>query len=506
MPETTYANRTSTPLHTLSPTDIVEQMVGVARTQTDGQRQRFRQQLQALFTAIRRRASGEAPMLAAAFQSKDPETILNALITHCDEQLSARVNAILHHQAFQRLEGSWRGLRYLVDKGKTGPLLQLYVRDMTKDECRKDLEKAGGKLERSTLYQEVMTERFATPGGKPFTLLLADYEVNHQPQDLSLLEKIAQIAALGHVPCITGAHPSLLGLEKWTELYPPFDIAMRFEAKEYIPWKSFRTSENSRYMVLVLARMLGRLPYGPDTRPAEGFCFKEDVDGKDHAKYLWVNGVYGLGLLIMEALRKHGWAFAIRGEESGGKLEDLPLHLILGDGGAQDVKCPTEVYIDDELHTKLTRQGLTVLSSFKDTNFAVIFNTPSVQQPREFDTPQATASAFLTAQLQYIMAVSRIAHGLNVLLRRYIGMSIEQEEIERRLNRWLDQYENDAPDASQEMRSHYPFREARAFVTKMPRRPGFYQTTIFLRPHIQYEGMMVTMHLVTEIPQIKQNA
>src|SRR3954466_14700196 len=53
----------------------------------------------------------------------DTEAMINARIAQIDALISTQLNEIMHHPDFQKLEGSWRGLKYLLNSSETGTQL-----------------------------------------------------------------------------------------------------------------------------------------------------------------------------------------------------------------------------------------------------------------------------------------------------------------------------------------------------------------------------------------------
>src|SRR6266498_829098 len=252
--------------------------------------------------------------------TKDMESAINARIAEIDRLVSAQLNEIMHAEQFQKLEGSWRGLNHLVMNSETGTMLKIRVFNVSKKDLLKDLERAA-EFDQSALFKKIYEEEYGTFGGAPYGALIGDYEFGRHPQDLSLLEQVSHVAAGAHAPFIAAAAPGLLNLDSYTDLTAPRDLAKIFDTVEYTKWKSFRESEDSRYVGLTLPRTLARLPYGPETVPVESFNFKETVDGKDHSKYLWSNAAYSFGARLTDSFAKHGWCAAIRGVEGGGLVE-----------------------------------------------------------------------------------------------------------------------------------------------------------------------------------------
>jgi type VI secretion system protein ImpC len=373
------------------------------------------------------------------------------------------------------------------------------VLNVTKDELRKDLEKAV-EFDQSAMFKKVYEEEYGMFGGAPFSCLVGDYEFTRHPQDLALLEKISGVASAAHAPFLAAADPRLFGLDGFTMIGEIRDLAKVFDTVEYAKWKSFRDSEDSRYVGLCVPHVLGRLPYGPDTEPVEAFNFEENVDGTDHSKYLWANAAWSLGVRITDAFAKYGWTAAIRGVEGGGLVEGLPTHTFRTDEGDVALKCPTEVAITDRREKELSDLGFIPLVHQKGTDKAAFFATQSCQKAKKYDTDAANANARLSTQLQYIFAVSRFAHYLKAIMRDKIGSFMTAKNVQDYLNRWISNYVLLDDDAPQERKASYPLREARVDVVEVPGKPGVYRAVAFLRPHFQLDELTVSLRLVANLP------
>jgi type VI secretion system protein ImpC len=359
-------------------------------------------------------------MQGAITVSKDTEAMINARISQIDQLISQQLNEVMHDPEFQKLEASWRGLQYLVQNSETGDQLKIRVMNVSKKDLLKDMEKAA-EFDQSALFKKVYEEEFGMFGGASYAALLGDYEFSNHPQDLSLLDKISQVAAAAHAPFISAASPKLFNLDSYTELGVPRDMAKIFQSVEYAKWKSFRSSEDSRYVALALPHILMRLPYGQDNVPVEAFGFEEDVEGTVHNKYLWGNAAYALGTKLTDAFAKYHWCAAIRGVEGGGLVEGLPVHTFKTDEGDVALKCPTEIAITDRREKELADLGFVPLVHCKNTDYAAFFSTQTANKAKVYDTPSASANARLSSQLQYILAVSRFAHYLKSIMRDKVG-------------------------------------------------------------------------------------
>ena len=426
---------------------------------------------------------------------------IDARVAELDHLISRQLSAIMHAPEFQKLESSWTGLHYLVKNTATGTNLKIKMMNATKRELVKDFQSAL-EFDQSTMFKKVYEEEFGTFGGAPFGTLLGDFEFSRQPEDMYFIEQMSHVAAAAHAPFISAASPELFGLESYSDLGKPRDLAKVFDTVEYAKWKSLRESEDARYVGLTLPRFLGRLPFNPaDGATVEGFNFVEDVDGTDHQKYLWCNAAYAFGTKLTAAFEDYGWCAAIRGVEGGGLVEDLPTHTFKTDEGEVALKCPAEIAITDRREKELSDLGFISLVHCKNTDYAAFFGAQSAQKAKKYNSDSANANAVLSAQLQYIFAVSRIAHYMKAMMRDKIGSFAAAANVEDFLNRWLTQYVLLDDNASQEQKAQFPLREASVQVSEVPGRPGVYRAVSFLRPHFQLDELSVSLRLVAELPQ-----
>jgi len=426
---------------------------------------------------------------------------LDARVAELDRLISAQLSAIMHAPAFQKLEQSWTGLHYLVRNSATGPGLKVRMLNATKRELVRDFQSAL-EFDQSVMFKKVYEEEFGTFGGAPYAALLGDFEITRQPEEMYFIEQMSHVAAASHAPFITAAAPGLFGLESFGELGKPRDLAKVLDTVEYAKWKAFRDSEDSRYVGLALPRFLGRLPFNPvDGTTVEGFNFVEDVDGTDHERYLWCNAAYAFGAKLTKAFEEFGWCAAIRGVEGGGLVDDLPTHTFKTDEGEVALKCPTEVAITDRREKELSDLGFIALVHCKNTAYAAFFGAQSAQKARRYSSEAANANAVLSSQLQYIFAVSRIAHYMKAMMRDKVGSFSSASSVEDFLNRWLMKYVLLDDNASQEQKAQFPLREASVQVHEVPGRPGVFRAVSFLRPHFQLDELTVSLRLVAELPQ-----
>ncbi len=431
--------------------------------------------------------------------SPDIEAMINSRIAQIDHLLSLQLNEIIHHPQFQALESSWRGVRYLLDQSETSVNLKIKLFNAKKKELLRDLQRVP-EFDQSSLFKKVYEEEFGVFGGEPFGALIGDYYFGKHPEDTELLEKVSQVAAAAHAPFIAASSPEMMNLESFTQLDAPRDLAKIFDTTEYAKWKSFRQTEDSRYVVLTMPRVLMRLPYGAATKPIEAFRYEEGVDGADHEKYLWGNAAYALGARITNAFARYGWCAAIRGVEGGGLVEGLAAHTFRTDEGDVALKCPTETIITDRREKELADLGFAPLVHCKGTDYAAFFSIQSCQKPKLYDQESANANARLSTQLPYMLAVCRFAHYLKAMMRDKIGSFMSRQDCEVFLNRWIMNYVTPDDTASPATKAQYPLREASVQVAEVPGKPGVYRAVAFLRPHFQLDELSVSLRLVAELP------
>lgn len=426
---------------------------------------------------------------------------IEGIIAELDKKLSEQVNRIIHHPDFQKLEGAWRGLSYLVNNTQTGETLKIRVLNASKQDVAKCLKKYKGTAwDQSPLFKKLYEDEYGTAGGEPYGCLIGDYYFNHSAPDLEILKGMAQIASASHMPFIAAADPSVMNMDSWQELANPRDISKIFSTPEYAAWRGFRESEDSRYIALTMPRVLSRMPYGAKTNLVEDFNFEEDTGAGASDKYNWMNAAYAMGANINRSFATYGWCANIRGVESGGAVEGLPTHTFPTDDGGVAMKCPTEVAITDRREAELSANGFLPLIHWKNTDYAVFLGGQTVNKPKEYDSPDATANAALSARLPYIFATSRFAHYLKCIVRDKIGSFKEREDMQRWLSDWIANYVTSDPNASEEIKAKYPLAEAKVEVDPVEGQPGYYSAKFFLRPHYQLEGLTTSLRLVTKVP------
>ena len=448
------------------------------------------------------RTLAEQALQDANVVSSDALASITAIIASIDKKLTEQINQILHQREYQQLEGAWRGLHYLVNNTETDENLKIKVFNISKAEAGKTLKKFKGTAwDQSPLFKKIYEEEFGQFGGEPYGALVADYQFDHSPPDVALLTEMAQICSASHTPLITGASSNLFQMDSWQDLNDRRDLTKIFGTPEYAAWRSLRESDDSRYIGLCLPRYLARLPYGSKTDPVEEFDFEESVDGSDHSKYCWANAAYAMATNITRSFKEYGWCTSIRGIESGGSVEGLPTHTFPTEDGGIEQKCPTEIAIGDRREAELAKNGFMPLIHKKNSDFAAFIGAQSLQKPVEYDDPDASANAQLSARLPYLFATCRFAHYLKCMVRDKVGSYQNKESLGTWLQNWINRYVEPNPTAaSQDDKARRPLSEAKVVIEEDPTNPGYYKSKFFLKPHYQLEGLTVSLRLTSRLP------
>jgi type VI secretion system protein ImpC len=457
---------------------------------------------EAVATAVRTLA--EEALKQTTVISPDVVATIESIIGALDVKLTEQINLIMHHKDFQEVEGAWRGLQYLVTNTETDEMLKIRVINLSKADLGRTLKRFKGTAwDQSPIFKKVYEQEYGLFGGEPFGALVGDYFFDHTPPDTELLSQMAQVSAAAHCPFIAGVSPTVMQMETWQELSNPRDLTKIFTTPEYAPWRSLREAEDSRYIGLAMPRFLGRYPYGK-ANPVEEFDFKEDTEGARHDKFTWVNSAYAMAVNVTRSFKLYGWCSRIRGVESGGAVEGLPVHTFPTDDGGVDMKCPTEIAISDRREAELAKNGFMPILHRKNTDLAAFIGAQSLQKPSEYTDPDATANANLSARLPYLFACCRFAHYLKCIVRDKIGSFKERDTMEKWLNKWIIQYvDGDPMNSSETTKAEKPLAAAEVKVEEVEGNPGYYKATFWLRPHYQLEGLTVSLRLVSKVPSVK---
>lgn len=430
------------------------------------------------------------------------------LIAGIDSLLTTQMNEIMHAPEVREMEGTWRGLHYLVNNTETDQKLKIRVMNITKTQLADQLEDFEGQMwDQSPMFKRLYTDEYSMFGGEPFGAIIGAYEFSHHPRDVGLLRNMSGICASAHAPFIAAAAPQLFRMESWQELPNPQDLQQIVSSPDYASWQSLRESEDARYIGLTMPRVLARLPYGAATIPVKGFAFEEEIDGK-HDHYVWMNAAFAMGVNINRSHKLYGWGTQIRGVESGGAVINLPVHSFPTDDGSVAMKCPTEIAIDDRREAELAKLGFMPILHRKNTDIAAFIGAHSLQDDEtragRLVDPDAQSNERLSANLPYLFPVSRFAHYLKAIARDKVGTYKERADMQKWLSEWINRYvlANTAM-ADDKAKAKRPLAKAEVQVDSVEGRPGYYNARFYLRPHYQLEGINASLRLVSELPSVK---
>ena len=441
-----------------------------------------------------------AEIVKGGQQTKADKAAVDVMIAEIDRKLSAQVNQILHHPQFQKLESSWRGLKLLVDRTDFRENNKIELLNVSRDDLQADFDDASD-ITKSGLYKQTYTAEYGQFGGEPYGAIIGNYEFTAGAQDMALLQKVAAVATMAHAPFLSAAAPKFFGIDSYTKLPGLNDLKSLFEGPQYAKWRSFRESDDARSVGLTAPRFLLRLPYGADTVPVKAFAFEEDVKGV-HSAYTWGNTAFALAARLADSFAQYRWAPNIIGPQSGGTVEDLPLHQYEAMGEIQ-TKVPTEVLISERREYELSEEGFIGLAMRKGSDNACFFSANSCQKVKTFgqsaEGKAAETNHRLGTQLPYLFVVNRLAHYIKVLQREQIGSWKDKSTLARELNTWIGQYIADMEDPAPEVRNRRPLRMAQISVEDVPGEAGWYRVGLKVQPHFKYMGASFTLSLTGKL-------
>ncbi|WP_281647505.1 type VI secretion system contractile sheath large subunit [Parendozoicomonas sp. Alg238-R29] len=447
----------------------------------------------------------EQAMAGAVVWDKNLTKTIEQAVAAIDKTISKQLSSIMHADEFRQLEGSWRGLSKLIRESEVGPDLKVRIFDTKRDELLDQFEDAPS-IDRSLFFNKVYQHEFGTAGGEPYGIMIGDFYFSHAEEDVALLRYMGEVCAASHSPFITGAGSEIFEYGSFQMFNEGRPVAAGFDAPSYASWNALRNSDDARYICMTMPKVMARLPYGKSTTSVKSFDFEEfELDAHGDPKpggqndFVWSNAAWEMGLNATQAFTRFGWCTAIRGKDNGGMVENLPNFLYTSDAGDKVQQCPTEINLTDEREKELSDLGFLPLIHYKNSNFGVFMGAQTIQKPRTYTEPSATANAAISARLPYIMASSRIAHYLKVIGRDQVGSNKTPEDVQKYLTSWIGQYVN-ANAIGDEARATHPLREARIDVIEQPGRPGCYSAVAFLRPWLQMEELTTSLRMVAEIP------
>ncbi|HCS08584.1 type VI secretion system contractile sheath large subunit [Pseudomonas lundensis] len=428
------------------------------------------------------------------------KALVDRMIAEIDARLSQQMDEIVHHPDFQSLESAWRGLQVLVERTNFRENIKIEILNVSRADLLDDFEDSPEVMQ-SGLYKHIYTAEYGQFGGEPVGAIIANYYLSPSSPDIKLMQYVSSVACMAHAPFIASAGPQFFGLESFTGMPNLKDLKDHFGGPQFAKWQSFRESEDARYMALTVPRFLLRTPYDPLENPVKTFVYKETV-ANSHEHYLWGNTAYAFASRLADSFAKFRWCPNIIGPQSGGAVEDLPLHHFESMGEIE-TKIPTEVLVSDRREYELAEEGFISLTMRKGSDNAAFFSASSAQKAKLFGASEEGKRAELNyklgTQLPYMMIVNRLAHYLKVLQREQLGSWKERTDLEIELNKWIRQYVADQENPGAEVRGRRPLRAAQIIVSDVDGEPGWYRVNLNVRPHFKYMGADFTLSLVGKL-------
>ena len=426
--------------------------------------------------------------------------LIDRMISDLDQRISQQMDEIVHDDNFQTLESAWRGLKMMVDRTDFSQNIKIEMINASKEDLYDDFEDSPD-ITKSGLYKLAYTAEYGQFGGEPVGTIIANYSFGPNSVDMKILQNAAAVSAVAHAPFIASAGPEFFGLEEFDGLPNLKELSSIFEGPQFAKWRSFRESEDARYVGLTMPRFLLRAPYDPENNPVKAFEYRENVSGS-HEDYLWGNTAFAMATRLTDSFAKFRWCPNIIGPKSGGAVEDLPVHTFESMGELES-KVPTEVLVSDRREFELAEEGFIPLTMRKGSDNAAFFSANSVQKPKFFgnseDSKEKELNHRLSTQLPYMFIINRMAHYLKVLQRENIGSWKDRVQLQKELNQWVSSYVADQENPSSEVRSRRPLRSAMVTVSDVEGQPGIYKVGLQVRPHFKYMGADFELSLVGKL-------
>ncbi|EKO3425452.1 type VI secretion system contractile sheath large subunit [Vibrio fluvialis] len=430
------------------------------------------------------------------------KSLVDQMLVELDKKISAQMDEILHDEKYQQMESAWRGLKLFVDRTDFRENNKVDLLHVTKEELLEDFEFAP-ETAQSGLYKHVYSSGYGQFGGEPTGAIIGNFAFTPSTPDMKLLQYMGALGAMAHAPFISSVGPQFFGIDSFEELPNIKDIKSTFESPKYTKWRALRESEDARYIGLTAPRFLLRVPYDPTENPIKSFNYSENVS-QSHEHYLWGNTAFAFATRLTDSFAKYRWCPNIIGPQSGGAVEDLPVHVFESMGALQS-KIPTEVLITDRKEFELAEEGFIALTMRKGSDNAAFFSANSIQKAKIFpntkEGKEAETNYKLGTQLPYMMIINRLAHYVKVLQREQIGAWKERQDLERELNAWIKQFVADQENPPADVRSRRPLRAAKIEVMDVEGNPGWYQVSLAVRPHFKYMGANFELSLVGRLDQ-----
>ncbi|MBP0491787.1 type VI secretion system contractile sheath large subunit [Pararoseomonas indoligenes] len=434
---------------------------------------------------------------------------LDADIAAIDALLGEQLDAILHAERLQALEGRWRGLAWLVRGVEPGRRVKVRILSIAWAEICRDLERAL-EFDQSRLFRWIYEEEFGIAGGEPFGLMVIDHPVRHRPapgaptDDVGAMLRLSSIAAAAFCPMVLSLHPSVLEVDDFSQLDSVQDIASPLKGPMHARWRSLSARPDMRFIAVAMPRLLARHPWADDPARTDGFRYREFAP--DAASRSWMSAAYAFAASALRAYANFAWPADIRGVETdrvgGGLVTDVAPEPFASGPPLAWSRTGLELRMGDRQERALVEAGLMPVSALPYCSEMVFGAVRSLQMPATHignNAATADANARLSSQVNSILCASRFAHYLKVMGRDMVGSFQTADAIERRLSIWLQGYVNTNLSSTGESRARYPLVAGEVQIRERAGQPGVFSCVVRLQPHYQLDDVATTFSLVTEL-------
>lgn len=419
------------------------------------------------------------------------------VIGQIDRIINEQLNAVLHHPAFQAMEGQWRGIAGVIENTNFSSNVTIDLLDVGKDELHQDFDSNSTDVFSGSLFSKVYKTEYDQYGGRPYGCLVGLYEFSTSPSDLFWLRNMSKVAAAAHAPFIASVSPEFFGCKTIEEVEAIRDLDGVFNQPKMSGWTALRDTAEASYLGLTFPRYASRLPWDPERNASPGLRFKEETNGQ-RENYLWSSSALLLARNLIRSFEESGWCQYIRGPRGGGLIQGLPVDTF-NVRGEDEIRMPVEISVQDYRELEFTRNGIMSLVYRKGTGDAAFFSATAIKLPKEFKDPKDSENSQLVSNLSYTFSVSRVAHYVKSMVRDNIGDNSNAETVGKLLTNWLGQYTTSQVVPNDLTMRRFPFKSTKTEVVAKPGRIGYYDCKIEILPHIQFEGIDVELRLESRL-------
>lgn len=413
------------------------------------------------------------------------------ILERLNEIIALQMNEIFHRPELRDMEGKWKGIADLVARTNFQANVGISLLDATKEELGEDLSLNAADIAGSDVYRKIYVSEYDQLGGEPYGAIIGLYEFENTYKDRTFLRAMATVCKHAHTPFVGAVSPSLFGVEDMSKLMEVRDVGAKLDEA----WLALRSQEEFAYIGLTLPRYVVRRPYKAQDSAGGVVRFEEKPlsPEQEAQRYVWGNAALLFARNLVRSFESSGWCQYIRGVKGGGLIEDLP-RLPL-EAGSDDLRPPLEVVIPDYAELALAEAGFIPLVHKKGTTDAVFFSCQSIKRPSIGADPRISENSQLTTNLSYTFSIARIAHYLKRMMRDNVGSNADAAYVRAQIDTWIARYVTTIVNPDDLTLRYYPFKAYALDVKEVPGRIGWYDCTLTIQPHIQFEGMDVTLRV-----------